>query len=132
MVRACYRDGMRRGLLAIALLLGGGAAAKKPAKPKPTQEAAIRQVLDQQVDAVTRCAVGGAAADGKLAFEIAAKLMINHAAQVLVCDVTVEGGAAGGRESVRACVERVLRAAPFPKGPAPLVTIERRWRISSD
>jgi hypothetical protein len=119
----------RAKAVAVLLMCLAATAIAKKSKPKPPLDQALSKVLDQQGEAIGKCAV--AALDGAASIEIAAQLMVNNRGQVMDCKVTV--APAGERTAqARACVERVLRAAPFPKTRVPLITLARTWKFSTE
>ena len=130
---------MTRALLLTAALCAAasaGASARPGGKRRrvaPSTSAAVQtqmaQVLDGESDHVQQCALDHAVSRGAASVEVGAKLLVNDAGQVMSCEVSVTT-ARGDRDALRACVERVLRAAPFPRGKTPLVDVERKWSFS--
>lgn len=119
---------MSRSVMAMVLLasvaFAGGRKAKKKVTP-PAAEAEVKKALDATQEKVGACVVSGAGA-GAWTQVVKLKVVINGVGQVLSFDASLEP-ANDAASKTRACVEEAVRAAPFPKTHAPLVTVEREW-----
>lgn len=115
----------------IALLLvalSASPVAGKKSKPAPAAtKAAIEAVLDGRGEAVAECIQDKAASQGLARAEVQAHVLINGRGQIFECKVTAQTDR-GPSPALAACVEKVLRAAPYPSSAAPLVSVDRTWR----
>ena len=104
-------------------------APKKKAKkepPPPPVSTEVFDALDQRQAAVGGCVVEGQE-EGKAWKQVAkVKLTLTSAGQVMAVDLVFEPSNEKS-ETVRQCIEKVIRGGEWPRGPNPLVIAEREW-----
>ena len=126
---------MRPLSLAIVLLAAVAAAApakkkKRPEPPTPAaQQAAISKVLDGEQEKVAQCVLASAP-DGEWSLDVHVMVTITGAGQLMSCRVVLDPERTGS-SATSDCVDKVLRAAPYPKTTgAPLINIDRKWTFA--
>ncbi len=113
-------------------------AAKAPGKAKGKgrsknrgTEAELTQILVAKGSLIQDCAVSGALDQGANSVEISTKVTINGRGQVIniTTNVKVDKGPDGSK--VRECVDNLIKTIAFPASAAPMITIERNWKIAT-
>jgi hypothetical protein len=119
-----------RSLLLVVLLVScstfaAGKKKPKPATPPPDETGAVTKALDAVQDRVSNCVATTVPYDGKT-LVAKVELKLNSGAQVMSLKVTLTPEPATA-DSTKACIEKAVRGAPFPKTVSPLVVVEREW-----
>ena len=117
-------------LLILATMAIAAPAKKKTAGPpaKSANEVAVSKALDAAQEKVSECVLASAP-DGLWTVSVHAEVAINGSGQMIACRAVLDPELKGSAETTD-CVEEVLRAAPYPKTGATLVTINRVWTFS--
>ena len=84
-------------------------------------------MLDAQDSSLRDCVMKHAIANGKSSAEVAVHVVINSSGQVFACEVKPKVSDGSKCEELKDCAVEVMRAAHWPKGKQPLVTVERTW-----
>ena len=119
--------------LALVLCLASSVAwsaakKKKPAVPPVDETAAVRKAFDAQQDQVANCVVTHAPA-GKWSLTVKVQATLNSAGQMMSLKLGLNPEPATPGPT-RDCIDKVLRAAAYPKTAAPLINVDRDWTFT--
>jgi hypothetical protein len=109
---------------------------KKPGKPPKTKKLVVvggpyEAALDRVRPAIEDCILTIVMGAGNASADIKLKLLINNLGQVLGSEVQLKAQR-GDPMALTLCIKQALRGAQFPKGPDPLLEIERNYGFAAE